>query len=662
MATSSIASTNIDVNGIVSQLMSVERQPIAVLLKREASAQAKLSAIGTVMSAMSTFQTSVQGLSDASSFQSVKATSSDTATLTAMSTPSAIPGTYSIEVSSLAQTQKLAAAGRASNTAAIGTGVSTTLTFDFGAISGGALNATTGTYSGAAFTSNGNGSKSLTINSSNNSLQGISAAINAANIGVTAAIVNDGSGTPYRLTLSSNNSGISNSLKISVSGDAAISSLLANNPAGVQNLSETSAAKNANFTVNGLAISQTTNTISDVIQGTTLTLNKLTTAPTVLSLAHDTAALKSAVTNFVSTYNNLSSSLKTISAYDAATKTSAPLQGNSTVRMLQSQLRDLLNHPVSGTTGGLNSLAQIGITRQKDGSLALDSTKLDSAISSNFKDIGGLFASTGSASDSLIKFNAATSSAKPGNYALNVTAIASQGSVTGNAAANTTISTGTNDVVNLSIDGVYTSVTLAAGTYTSQSLASELQAKLNGNSALSSAGASISVSQTAGILSIKSASYGSASLVNALGGNGLAGLLGGTPVTSAGADVAGTINGVAATGSGKKLTNVNGLSFNIDGGALGARGTLNYSQGYAYNMSQWITPLLAADGALPNSVASINKSISDSGVRRAALETRMTAIEARYRKQYINLDAMLTSMNSTTNYLTQQLAGLAKTA
>ncbi|MDO8206588.1 MAG: flagellar filament capping protein FliD [Gallionella sp.] len=659
MATSAVSGNGLDVNGIVSQLMTVERQPINKLLTQEAVSQSKLSAFGTVMSAMSTFQTAVQGLSNASSFQSVKATSSDTTTVTATSTSTAAAGVYSLDVLSLAQTQKLVATGQASSTAAIGAGAATTVTFDFGSITGGTFSTVTGQYTGAAFASNGSGIKSIVIDSTNNSLQGISAAINAANMGVTAAIVNDGSGTPYRLTLSSNNSGISNSMKISVTGDAAINTLLGNDPAAVQNMSETATAQNANFKVNGLAISKATNTVSDVIQGTTLTLSKITTAPVVVTMAQDTAALSTAVTSFVSTYNNLASALKTISAYDPVTKKGAPLQGNSTVRMLQTQLRSMLNQPITGTSGGLTSLAQIGITSQKDGSIALDSAKLNTAMTTNFKDIAGLFAATGSATDSLVSFNAATASAKPGNYALSITQMSSQGSVTGNAVANTTITAGTNDTLNLNVNGVYASVVLAAGVYTAQSLATEVQSKLNGASALTTAGVSVAVSQTAGTLSITSANYGSSSSVTVAGGNGAPGLLGAAPVQTAGVDVAGTIGGVAATGTGKKLTDANGLSFDINGGALGARGTLNFSQGYAYKMSQWITPLLATGGALPSATSSINKTMTDSSNRRATLETRMIAIEARYRQMYTALDKMLSSMNTTSTYLSQQLSSMA---
>ena len=202
----------------------------------------------------------MQGLSSPTQFQAVTATLADATVATASASSSATAGSYALEVSSLAHAQKLVSAGQASDSAAIGSGAATTLTFDFGTIAGGTFS--NGTYTGASFTSNGAGSKSISIDASNNSLSGIRDAINSANIGVSATLVNDGSASPYRLVLTDSTTGISNSMKISVSGDASISSLLSQDPASNsgQALSETVAAQNANFTVDGIAISKPTNT------------------------------------------------------------------------------------------------------------------------------------------------------------------------------------------------------------------------------------------------------------------------------------------------------------------------------------------------------------------------------------------------------------------
>lgn len=666
--TSAIGTSSIDVNAIVSQLMTVEQQPITKLNAREASYQAKLSAFGTIQGAVANLQNTLRTLSNASSFQSVSATSSDTATLSASALTSASSGKYSIDVTRLAQAQTLVAAGQTALSAAIGTGTASTLSFDTGTISGTLAG---GKYNpGATFTSAGNGLKTVTIDNSNNSLQGIRDAINAANLGVTASIINDGSAAPYRLVLSANNTGANSSMKITVSGDASVSGLLANDPtAGAtggalgQNLSESVTALNADITVNGIAVSKASNTISDVIPGVTFKLDNLTSAPVTLTVAQDTASVSKSVNDFVTSYNALSKTLSDLSAYNPATQKGATLQGDATVRNLQGKLRTVLNTAVSGA-GSLTSLSQIGITFQRDGSLALDSSKLNTVMQSNFNDVAGLFAATGKASDSLVTFNSTSSATKPGSYAVNVTGLATQGNALASIAPGSLTISAANDTLDMSINGVSTSITLTAKTYASaQELATEVQSRLNGASALSGTGISVSATLDAGRISITSNSYGAGSSVIASGGNGLANLFG-TATSTTGQDVTGTINGANAAGYGQSLSSTSGdsqgLSLLVNGGALGSRGTVSYAQGYAYLMNNLATSVLANDGTLSASTNEINSSIKNLGTRRSTLQQRLIGIEARYRAQFTALDGMLSSMNATSTYLTQQLAQLAK--
>jgi flagellar hook-associated protein 2 len=211
-------------------------------------------------------------------------------------------------------------------------------------------------------------------------------------MGVTASIVNDGSGTPYRLTITSNSSGVSNSMKITTSGDASISSLLDYDPAGVQNLNQTVAAQNANLTVNGINVTSASNQVTDAIQGVTLSLKKVTTSTATLNIARDTNTINTAFSGFVSAYNALAAQLTSRSAYGSSTSTAGTLAGDGVVRAMQDQLRNLFNTAVSG--GAYSSLAQVGIAFQADGSLKLDSTKLNSVITNNFSDLNNLLTST----------------------------------------------------------------------------------------------------------------------------------------------------------------------------------------------------------------------------------------------------------------------------
>lgn len=384
-STSSVGGTIIDVPTLVSQLMALERRPIDQLNTKVTSYESKISSYGTLSGLVSSLKTAVQSLNSSSSstLQAFKATPSDASILSATASSTAVAGTYSLNVSALAQAQNLVAAGTASSTTAIGGAGPTTVTFDFG------------TTTGTTFTPNGSGSKSITIDSTNNSLQGIRDAINAANMGVTATIINDGSATPNRLTITSTATGASNSLKITTNvgtgGDAAIDALLAYDPAGAKNLTQTIAAQNASFTVNGIAISSASNTVTSAIQGVSLTLNKTTTTPVTLDVARDTDAINKAVAGFVDAYNALYSQLKSRSAYGDKKSPGGALAGDSALRIMQSQLHSIFNTPASG--GTLSSLSEIGVTSQPDGSLKLDSSKLNSKLTANYSDVTNLFAS-----------------------------------------------------------------------------------------------------------------------------------------------------------------------------------------------------------------------------------------------------------------------------
>ena len=661
--------SNLDVDSIVTQLMSVERQPLTKLARQEASYQTKLSGFGTLKGALSAFQTAVRGLSDISKFQGVKASAADATVATASATSAAVPGSYALKVTQLAQAQKLVAGGVASDIAPVGKGV---ISFDFGSITGGAYDAVTGKYTGASFATSGSGVKTVTIDASNDSLAGIRDAINKAAIGVTATIVNDGSGTPYRLALSSSATGAATSMKISVADtapDTGLSALLNHDPAGSQALAQKSTAQNAEFTVDGIAISKATNSVSDVIGGVTLNLLKTNTDPTTVTIARDTAAVTAAVNDFVKAYNEISKNFADATAYNATTKTAAILNGEASVRSMQGQVRAVLSAPVAGGASAFSRLSEIGVAIQKDGTLAVDATKLGNAISTKFNDFAGLFASVGKSSDSLVSYKGFSSATKPGAYALDVSQLATKGSATGTAPAGLTVDA-TNDTLEVLLNGVTATITLSQKTYASAAdLAAEVQSKVNGSALFSAPGSAVAVTESGGILSMMSNKYGSASTVSITGGNGQANLnfAATGPTVLTGLDVAGTINGLPATGNGQVLTSgagsdSAGLAMTVSGGALGARGTVNYSQGYAYQFDTLTTSILGASGSLQSRTDGIAASIKNLTKTQADLSARLAVVEKRYRAQFTALDLTISKMNTTSTFLTQQLTQLSNLA
>jgi flagellar hook-associated protein 2 len=399
--TSTSASGGLDVPVLVSQLMTVANQPIVTLQNQVANDQAEISAWGTVSGLISSFQTAVQSMS--SSVLSNSATPSDTSIFSASASSTAVPGNYSLSVSQLAQAQTLVAAGQTSTTTPLTDGTATTLTINVG------------TTSGSTFTSSS--SASVTIDSSNNTLQGISDAINAANLGVTASIVNDGSSTPYRLVLTSNNSGASNSLQITTSGGSGqLNALLGYDPTGTENMTQTAAAQDAKLTVNGIAITSASNTVANAIQGVTLTINNKTTTPASLTVAHDTAAISTAVSGFVSAYNALSTQLSSDFTYGNPITGAAggALAGDGSISVMQQQLQSIFDTAATPASGGtLQYLAQIGVSFQTNGQLSVDSTTLNSALTSNFSDVSNLLTSSTGFATTLGAW--ATSVLSPGN-------------------------------------------------------------------------------------------------------------------------------------------------------------------------------------------------------------------------------------------------------
>jgi flagellar hook-associated protein 2 len=339
------------------------------------------------------------------------------------------------------------------------------------------------------------------------------------------------------------------------------------------------------------------------------------------------------------------------------------LTGDSTVRLIQSQLRAVIGDSISGLPDGLNALSQAGVSYQSDGTLALDNAKLAAAISGNASGIGRLFAAVGQATDSLVGVSMSGDKTQSGTYAVTVSQLATQGTLAGTAAATLTITAGVNDQLGVTVDGVTTTVTIAAGVYANaDALAAELQSKINGASALSAVGSSVSVRQSAGVISIQSSRYGSASNVSATG-SAQVGLLGMSPNATAGIDIAGTIGGIAAAGSGQMLsgaagTAAEGLQLQVNGGATGARGSVTYTRGYAAQLDRILTPILDNSGMLAARTDGLTSSIKGLENDKVQLQARLDAIQRRYTQEFSVLDAMLGSMQQTSTFLTQQLATL----
>lgn len=376
---SSGVGSGLPVESLVSQLMAVERQPINAIDTKEAALTAKVTAFGTMKSALATLQTAARALATPALIAPIKTSVADPTVLSATATGGTAAGNYAIEVQSLAQQQKLKTSVSYGQTSdVVGTG---SITLDFGSYD-----------ASNVFTADpANSTKTITIDAAHNTLAGIKDAINASNSGVTASIINDGNGN--YLSLASTATGAKNAMRISA--DPALAALNYDGSAS-SNMTQSVAAKDAVIIVDNVTITKASNTITDAIDGVTLTLNKATAlgVTTNLTLSPDTATVKTNIEAFVKAYNDASKAMVDLTAYDASTGKGSVLTGDGTVRSIQTQLRALMGSAITGASSGAATLPDIGISTQRDGTIAIDSDKLSKALADPKKNFTALFATS----------------------------------------------------------------------------------------------------------------------------------------------------------------------------------------------------------------------------------------------------------------------------
>lgn len=366
--------SGLDINSIVSQLMAVEQQPLTVLATKEASYQAKLSAFGSLKGALSSLQTAAQSLKNASTFTAKSASTADSTVATASAGTTATAGTYDIAITTLAKAKSV-------NTT--DTSFTATDTFEAGSI---------------AFTI-GTTTKTVTLEAGKTVAQ-IATAINDAKIGISASVVDN-----TKLVLTSGTTGTTGSFTYvaTTTNDGnptskALTLLNANAPLQT--------AVDAAFSVNGIAMTRSSNSVTDAVSGVTLNLLKEAGATTRLTVTNNTGTISSAVNAFVKAYNDAVNGIKQMTAYDATNQQSSVLTGDSTARSIQSKLGSLVSSSVSGIAGGISRLTDIGVTVQKDGTLAVDSSKLSAAVANPDIDVKSFFTQTTSGNEGIaVRFN-----------------------------------------------------------------------------------------------------------------------------------------------------------------------------------------------------------------------------------------------------------------
>ena len=367
--------SGMDINGIVSQLIEAEGRPaFSAIDRKEEQANTKVSGLGRLKSALSDFRTATGKLNEGGAFSQHKTnfTEETNGPILATATLGAAAGVYSMEVQQLAEAHKLTSNGYSGYDAVVGSG---TLSFSVG-----------------------ENDFSVTLDGTNNTLEGLRDAINQSkdNSSVNASIINvdDGSGgTVSKLVLTSEETGTANSINITASGDAGLSALTyaADGSGGMNQQHE---ARDAIILVDGQQATRSTNSITDVIQGVTLDLKTAEVGTEFnLDISLDEENIKEVTDAFVTAYNGLMSIAKELGHFDPEGDESGALIGNSTLRSVQSQLRQAVGDVVDSSTSDFNSLAMIGITMDRTGVMTLNSSKFSKVLSENRNAVSDVFSS-----------------------------------------------------------------------------------------------------------------------------------------------------------------------------------------------------------------------------------------------------------------------------
>ncbi|MEA1050061.1 flagellar filament capping protein FliD [Lamprobacter modestohalophilus] len=344
--------SGLDLNGLLDQLRDAERGRLQPIAQQKEAQQAKLSAYGKLQGALSSLQSAADTLNGSALFGSLSSSVTGTS-VTSAADSNAVPGRYDVSVTTLARAQSIATLGFAEDK----------------------------TFNEGTLTINAGDSDSLEVTVAEGaSLEDIRDSINASGSAITATIVNDGGADPFRLVLSTDETG----------EDAAIGSMTfsgTNSPdddnsltfGGTGTMEETVAAQNATLTVNGIDITSQSNQVEGAIQGVTLSLaEEGESANSTIIVERDNFAVRDAISGFVDAFNSLKETTADLTSFNAETGAAGELLGDSALRTIDSRLRGVLGGMVSG--GDFSTLSDIGISLQRDGTLEIDAEKLDDAV------------------------------------------------------------------------------------------------------------------------------------------------------------------------------------------------------------------------------------------------------------------------------------------
>lgn len=364
--------SGIDAESIITKLVALERQPITRIDTKLKSTNDQISAYGRILSAVEKLRTAAGQLDSSYDFQAYSASVADDEYATASASSLAGTGSYTLRVDQLAQANKLQSAV-------------------IGSVSAGNLTISLGTLGGSY-------TPTASITFTGSTLEDLRSAINAADAGVTASIINGDSG--QRLVLTSKDTGAASTIKLE--GTGGLDGTFDYDPDNTTGSSFTqlTAAQNAIAKIDAVTVTSASNTLDDAISGVSITLTKahnplVLTESTTLTVSPDSETMTGYAEDLVTAWNELNSLFKSLTAYDTANKKAATLTGDQTIRSIETQLRNTLFSSPAGASSAYPRLSDLGITLGQDGKLTLDSSKFSEALEDGFADVSSTITAFG---------------------------------------------------------------------------------------------------------------------------------------------------------------------------------------------------------------------------------------------------------------------------
>ena len=660
MSSINVINSGLDVQTLVDQLIKLERAPIERFERQTTNLQSKVKALQSFNTKLSTLLNKLDNalykgetalLSVPAGFarrfaKSIfavrNASSSDESAVLAVAAKGASVGSYAVTVSSLAKARTEASANFAdTDTTRAGTG---TIVIQVGTKDAVTIN----------------------IDETNNTLEGVRAAINNATAGVSATILNDGSSSPYRLLLTAKGTGTANTFTVTenLTGGQAL------------NLTETQAAVDAQFTVNGISLTKSSNTVSDVISGITFTLRATTAAPVEVTVETDTDAAIAGLKELIDAYNEVASFANSQARYNAETKQAGILAGDATLRNTLLKIQDALTRQITSSFTGFRYVGEVGLRFNTDGSMSLDETKLRSALESDLTGVAALFLGDGAAgtaenislSDPRVTYNSKTAATQAGTYAVEITGLAQPASAVG---GQTISSLAQDETLTITYGAVQTTVDLLSGDSLTTVL-DKINAALAGNGVAAAAS-----DDGTGRIMVTTTGYGSSEAITVVSNvDNIAGStgFGTTPTTATGTDIAGSINGNAAIGSGFTLTGASGnpeegLGLTIAQSATGGYGTVTFTPATAGEESDGILVGLRTmlksvtdplSGPIHRTTDAFNNTIKNLDQQISKYEDRLEVRRQQLLQEYTRADQALKMMSVLQSSLSNQLGTLSQ--